>query len=544
MLRFLIILLLPFVLNAQDWVLFRSGPFEVYSAAGNRPGREALNELEQLRNGLRQTLGAEELHSVWPIRLVVFDSPRQARNYPLGSFRLARDSWVGAIVKDRPVPYRDLVRILLDANTNRMGEEVERGLVGVFSTLDVEGTIVTLGAPIPADQRDAGWARVHMLTVTPEYGGKARVFFSVLEKVADDFAAHKNAFSKTPQEIAAEVEAYFAAGQFGVRRLSGAPIDPRRDFRARQVDPLLMRVILADLLEGDAARAAYTAILNDAPESPEALEGTGRLGEAIAAGSESARCYLRAGLAEKDKTKSAAAFQKALELNPRWAEPNVRLAEIDSNPAMKIRRLVKATELDPRNVAYWRMLAETYLATNAFPEASRAWAGAERAAADEAERERILQARIDVQAQRADFLAEKRRQEREAREKELARLREEMMTRIRAAEEEVNADDPDQPSDRKVVDWWDDPRPKEKVSGTLERVDCRRGSAALTLKTYDGGEIRLAITDPGQIAILGGGEKALGCGPQKPPPNVTVEYFIQDNPKGKTSGEVVAVDFR
>ncbi|MCP5119657.1 MAG: hypothetical protein GY953_53340, partial [bacterium] len=154
------------------------------------------------------------------------------------------------------------------------------------------------------------------------------------------------------------------------------------------------------------------------------------------------------------------------------------------------------------------------------------------------------EARVRVQAQRAEFLQKQKREEREKREQEPAKLRDDTMSRIRAAEQEANAADPDAPEGREVVDWWEDERPKNKVSGTLERVDCRRGAGALAVKTYGGEEVRLTITDPSRIVILGGGEETLGCGPQSPPRNVSVEYFIDADEKNKTAGEVVAVDFR
>ena len=39
--------------------------------------------------------------------------------------------------------------MFLDANTNRMPESIENGLIALFSTLDVEGTHVTLGIAVP-----------------------------------------------------------------------------------------------------------------------------------------------------------------------------------------------------------------------------------------------------------------------------------------------------------------------------------------------------------------------------------------------------------
>jgi hypothetical protein len=370
------------------------------------------------------------------------------------------------------------------------------------------------------------------------------VFFSNLQQGADWFAAYSNAFGKRPEEIQAEAAAYLARGDFGTRKLSGAPINPEHDFRALDVDDLEISIVLADLLEGEATERAYEAVLATHPATPEALEGLGRYADAIAAGSKSARCHLAYGLTLADDLKASDAFRTAADLNPRWGEPYFRLAMLEGNPAQKSRLLTEATELEPRNVEYWKELALTYLSTDSYREAGRAWARAESAAVDDAERERIREARRLVEQQRADFLAEQRRLEQEKREAELARLQDEMMQRIHAAEEAANASDSDAPEDRKIVEWWDDPRPQQKVSGTLERVDCLRGSAKLLIHRYDGEAISLSVPNTQQIVILGGGEQTLACGPQDPPRNVVVEYFVGADENQGTAGEVAAIDFR
>jgi len=543
-LRFLVILIAPLALVAADnWRYFQSGPFEVYSAAGNAAGRKALNELEQLRNALRLTLGGEELHSVWPIRLLVFDSERDAAGSPLGSFHLARDAWVGATVRGRSVPLAACVRILLDANTRRMPSSVEQGLISLFSTLRVDGTVVVLGDPVPASSQTDEWSTVHFLTVSPQYGGRAPAFFANLQQGADWSAAYWNAFSRTPEQMENEASHYLAAGVFGTRKVSGAPIDPERQFRPGDVDDLEISVALADLLEGAAAQAAYSEVISQFPESAEALEGLDRFAEAVAAGSISARCLLRYGLTFQDTEQAADAFRKAADLNPLWGEPHYQLALLESNPAQKSRLLTEATELDPRNVGYWRELAETYLTTDSYREAGRAWAGAESAAENEQERERIRLLRRQVEQQREDYLAEQRRLERENREREMARLQEEAVERIRAAERAFNASDPERPEGRPIVEWWEDPRPRRSAVGALERVDCLRGGATLHLRESDGSNVTLQVSVLTRLVILGD-EQALSCGPQQPPREVEVQYFAWEGEGSNAAGEAVAVEFR
>ena len=528
----------PGVGRAEDWTLYRYGPFDLYSNAGSNAARSTLNELEQLRNAVGQLIGKQDLRAVWPIRVFLFDSAREAQGYPLSTLRTSRDAWVIGLVQESKLPLGEFTRVLIEDSTARMPPSMERGLYAVFSTLDVQGTRVTLGAP-PAE-RSADWALVHMLTVLPEYGGKARVLFSNLEQGADWVASYKNAFAKTPQQIEAEADQYLKAGVFGTRPLNSAPINPQRDFPPRRVEQATIDVLLADLRDPATAQDAYRAVLNKHGKSPEALEGAGMYAEAIEAGSRSARCYLAYASKQEDPTKARDALQKAIEFNPRWAAPLVRLAEIEANPAAKVGYLKKATTLEPRNVSYWQALAEASLAAKNFDEAGRAWAAAERAASTDQERERLRVARRQVEAERSEHIARQQRKEQE----NLQKLKDEAIARIREAEAQAKRDDPIAPSDRKVVDWWDNPSAMEKVTGMLQRVDCTRGRARLIVQGSEGKSLAFLIRDPSKVVILGAGQQTLGCGPQKPPRGVSIEYYKKPDDKLKTLGEVNVIEFQ
>ena len=61
---FLLVLLptlLPTLSPAEDhWIALKSGPFEVFSSAGEKPAREKLMFLEQFREALRIITGKQE----------------------------------------------------------------------------------------------------------------------------------------------------------------------------------------------------------------------------------------------------------------------------------------------------------------------------------------------------------------------------------------------------------------------------------------------------------------------------------------------------
>src|SRR5580692_3910469 len=84
--RLIVILLLTSALaQAEKWTEYRSGPFRVLSDAGDKPAREALNTLEQLRYLLGTFLGSKDgLDTVWPVELVLFANQKEYGAHALG----------------------------------------------------------------------------------------------------------------------------------------------------------------------------------------------------------------------------------------------------------------------------------------------------------------------------------------------------------------------------------------------------------------------------------------------------------------------------
>ena len=129
---------------------------------------------------------------------------------------------------------------------------------------------------------------------------------------------------------------------------------------------------------------------------PEAEEGLGLLAlreqrtddahnyfeSAVEANSTSARCYIEYAKLEPDRDKAEDALLKAAGINPKLAEPFALMAARDTDPRKRLMHWKAATERDPRNTAYWKSLAETYLDDNNYGEAGKAWRSGEQAATD------------------------------------------------------------------------------------------------------------------------------------------------------------------
>lgn len=561
MLLFLL-LALPFALRAE-WQEFRSGPLSVVTDAGPRIGRATLIHFEQLRHSLGLVLAKPDMDAPWPIRIVVFkDAKEHTRYHAADRFSPARDALTAALSAKDPIPrelVRDAARIFIEANTqSRMPPGFEAALALLYSTLEVNVTRVQLGAPVPEPERTRDWARLHLLSTSPAYSGKLRVLLANLQQGAEREPAYKNAFERTPDEIEAELDRYIAAGEFSPAPVSGKPISPQ-GIRARPVASALAKVWTADLLLADPgraaeARSAYQDILNSDEGTPEAHEALGLLAAreghaddarreltlAVEGNKASARGLLALAKLTEDPAQAIRYLEAAASKNPLWPEPYLEMAQREEHLGKRHALLTKAATLARRNASFWRSVAEVAQEANQFGEAAKAWTAAERAAATGEEREELRRARLDIERQKADFAEAERLRAAREREEELQRLKDELEARVRAAEQQANAGKSSTPP-REIVPWWDGP-PLSKLTGILLRVECQSGGSARLVVDADGKTVRYLVRKPSEIVIMGGGERALGCGPQRPPQRVRVEYQAAPNATAH-AGEVVLIEF-
>ena len=381
--------------------------------------------------------------------------------------------------------------------------------------------------------------------------------FSNLEQSQDLNPAYRNAFEKTPAQIEKQVDSYLAAGTFGTTDVTGRALNPAHDFRVEDADQDDGRLAQADLLlasGSSAAEAAYNGL-----HGPAAATGLGLVAlkaqkkdearrlfqSAITSADAGARAWYEAGVLEADAAKATADLNKAAQLNPRWAAPQYQLAQRDPDLDRKAILLSRACSLAPRNAEYWRELAETYMQANHFPEAQKAWGGAENAAANDQERQHIRQVRLDVEKQRADFEAAERKRIADEKAADLARVKDQSMAEIHAAEAAArqrlnpNGAAPPQP-----MQWMDVPEATARIEGTLLRLDCLGQQARLAILKPDGKTtVQLLVRESSQIILLNG-DKMPACGPQKPPRTVSVGYAPRVDKKLGTAGDVASIEFR
>jgi hypothetical protein len=552
--RLLIVGLLPWLLAAEGhWLKFASGPFEVLTDAGALKGRETLVRFEEFRHAVGETLGAPDLATPEPVRILVF---KNAKGWNLPAALAEGRGCYAIVVAEKeavaPDAYRALTRLFLETNTARMPPAFERGLIEFFSTFDGIGIHITVGAPPP--RPDLDWARVHLLMVDPEYSGKLRVLlFNLRQGMAED-PSYRNAFGESQAEIEAKVKSHLDAGRFRTTSISSLPLS-EKDFPERLVSDADARLARADLLAGAQSAAEYLALMNDGLKVAEAQEGLGLLAlrdgrkeearshftAAIAANSSSARCYLEYAKLEPDGQKAEQALLRAAGINPKLDEPFALLAERDTDPQKRLAHWKAAAERNPRNASYWKSLAECYLAEHNYAEAAKAWTAGEQAATDPAERQRMQTARMSIEQQRLDYeeAEKKRRAAEDAREME--KLKAEARAEVHALEAKANGGT--SKADSKAVPWWDGPQPTGKIGGALTQVDCLGSQARLVIQGDDRKTVKLLISDPAKVAIDGPGQIALGCGARKAR-RVVVQYFPKTDARLGTVGEVASIEFQ
>jgi hypothetical protein len=543
----------PVVMFA-DWVKFTRGPFEVLTDAGAHAGRETMVRFEEFRHGLGLILGENDLQSQQPIRIFVFKNTRGwITKSPVSE---GRDRYNIVLAEKAPVTpglYSDLAQLLLKSNSTQLPVPFENGLISFFSTFTVSGIRPVVGAP-PA-KPDLDWARIHMLVCDPEYYGKIRVLLYNLRRGVAGDPAYRNAFGKPEAEIESAAKKHFAAGGFQSCTLSSAPM-AESDFPERPVSDSDAKLALGDLLAGAQSAAEYQKLLQGHEKVAEAEEGLGLIalrdgkkdearryfGDAAEAGSTSARCYIEYAKLEPDNEKARQALLKAAGINPKLDEPFALMAARDTDPRMRIMHWKNAAERNSRNLAYWKSLAEAYLAEHDYSGAAKAWTSAEQAATDPAVRQQMHQARMSIEQQRLDYEEAEKRRKAEEEAREVASLKAEAQAELHKAEARMNKGS--QVPAEKPMAWSDFPHPTGKVTGVLKQVDCLpRQQARLTVESSDHKTVKLLIVDPAKVGFLGAHEVALGCGVQKNRP-VTIEYFPKTDSKLATAGEVATIEFQ
>jgi len=510
---FLAFLLAFPALSAEHWTDYRAGPFHLFSDAGDRIARQRLNELEQMRYVLATLLDKKDFQTVWPIDILLFDSTKEWAAHALkqpfidgGSATFS--AWTG----EKPFAedwIRAMVKMLIDDNCVGMPEKTETAIEDLFSTIEVKGPKVSLGAPLPAGEitgdRLRNWAKLDMLAANPDDSVKLHLYLANLQQAgADENAAAHNAYDTTAAELNRRADDYLRAGNFQPGHFSGEALNPDKDFVEVRMESDAIDALLFELGNGGTKFP---------PDSPRGLVATG----------------------------GRPALEKAAQLNPRWGEPHFRLAELETSGLARILELRKAAHLDPRNIEYWKTLAIAETEANLYADAQKSWAAAARAAPTAEERARVQQARQDLEEKRADFEQAEKKRIADEKARELQRIKDESAAEVHAAEDAANKRLGSPATPAKAAPWWSDPE-GARISGSLIRVECLGTSIRITVQKTDKTTARLVVRDPKNL-VVHPEQATFACGVQKPIRQIDAVYKSAPDAKLGTAGDVLMVEF-
>ncbi len=299
--------------------------FELYTTAGEKRGRNAVQHFETIRQFFLDVTGATEF-STQPVRIIGFRSKKQFAPYGPNEFAnafythsRARDYIVMSGISS--AEYQSAVHEYMHLIQRHSGKKYSRwmseGLAQLYETLSPSGKQVRIGDVDPGryqllQTRDwidlptlfgvdydsehynktkhAGifyaqsWALAHMLSLAPDYtklNSLANLIAGVTGGEAEA-SAFQRLYGKTLDEVYGDLRKYIRGGS-----LFAALFDVKLQKAAEepQVQPaseLEAGLVLADLLsvmrgKEHEARGMYTELAWQHPETPEVYEGLGYL---------------------------------------------------------------------------------------------------------------------------------------------------------------------------------------------------------------------------------------------------------------------------
>jgi hypothetical protein len=495
---------------AADWTEYRAGPMRVIANAGDGNARRLITEMEQIRWVLGGMIGANarghaDLGAIWPITLVLFDSDKDRAAYQLATPFIEGGS---ANLSTTPSPAwrSDIVRQLIESNSGRMPQEVETALADLFATIEVRTTRVAIGAPVPglSFARNREWARLHMLATQPEYAGRFRVYLANLAG-GDLQVAAFNTYGVSATEIDRKMNEYSQRASLQAVEVFGAAINPNEEFYERRLTQAEVDTLMSELKAGGKTFP---------PDSPRGLVAQG----------------------------TRDSLYKAIEANPKWGEPHARIAALMANPKDRIAPLTKATELEPRNIAYWEALARAQIASNMYAEASKSWLGAEKAAGTADERARIRRERAAIEEQRVDAELAAQRAAKDEAEKDLRRVIAESEARVKAAEAAANRENSRNAklTPGQAPAKFEDVFKGVTVTGRLVEVECVDSVLKLNVQ----------VTNAPMVVVLvqknpeKDGKPVFTCGPISPSRRIELTHDGKADMRWNTVGEVDTFDLK
>jgi tetratricopeptide (TPR) repeat protein len=546
------------------WTRLSTPHFEMYTNAGERPGRALLERLELVRHAFHNVSRTSALPL--PVRVFYFGSQSEFRE-----FRIAENASAYSQMgpdRDYIVLYagpeagraaaHEYVHLFLNHSSARLPRWLEEGLAEFYSTIEVSGTHLYVGRVISNHvqtlasrgwieprafasaehqtreytERDRSgvfyaqsWALVHMLNVAPPWRGSLGRFAELLAEARPVDEAFQAAFGKGLETVLGDLRGYISQRRFGVLDLQletagQASVPETRVLTQMEVDVARVDLLLR-ISRPEQAQELIRKLARTQAGSPEVEFALGSIAlnrrnpqaakrhfaRAIELGTTRAEVFFEYALLLRDsgaaETEVTRHLLRAVELNAAFAEAHFVLGLAASRAGRHddaIERFQHAVAVLPRQASFWHSLALEYHRVGRTELARRA---AHRS---------LDAASTEQQAERA-----------------------------RAALRLVNEPAKPKALGPPVVtpEAWFGPRGNRRAEGVLRHVDCLGESARLHLSTASG-TLLLWVEHPRSLRTVGAFE--FQCGPQERP--LAVEYAAQPEAKTNTDGTVTAIETR
>jgi tetratricopeptide (TPR) repeat protein len=583
---------LPSLAAAADWIRVTSPHFELYTTAGERRGREAVQYFEQVREQFVRMRSSQAPNR--RVRIVAFSNRREYEPYQPNEYAAAY--YVGADSRDIivmsglgsenfPVAVHEYTHVWVKHTGIELPAWLNEGLAEIHSTLQQAGDRIAIGHvivgrfqllrdkkwislarvigvghddPEYSEKDRAGmfyaqsWLLAHMLYLSDEFRPQWAPFVRALLENGSTEHAFRVAYGKSIEEMEKALRSYSRRNSMNAMFFPGRLEKPVEAPIVSPTSPVESGLVLAELLgllqRYEAADRVYSGLAEKYPDDPQVAESRGLIAwqnrrlddakkyyaHALDLKSNNAKMHLDYAklVYQEDPERAAVALKRAVELDAGQREAHEMLGAILFNKrdfAGAERHLLALREIKPdRAFQVFSMLAW-----------SQYEIGNKDGARLNAERARKY-ARGTVEVERADELLRFVSDTTQPQPPATA------ATPVSPGTENVPAAPPlRRRGDLLAGELRLHPEEsRESFSGTLHQLDCLGGAARIHVIS---GQRRLTflIRDPGQVTIRSGDAAAtmdFSCGTQKPR-RVTVEYVPGPDAKFGTAGVVRTLAF-
>ncbi len=548
--------------GADQWIRVATPDFELYTTAGEKAGREAMEHFERVR-GFFQRASPVRSSSDFPVRIVAFSAPDRFRSYSVNgvaSAFFASDAQRDYIVMsslteaDFPIAIHEYMHLVVRHSGLKLPVWLNEGWADLYSTMRPMGKETAVGDLLPGRMRDLerepwldfdtltsvdqhspiynesarvgifyaeSWALTHMLYLSPEYQDNFGKFVLALNGGKSASEAIQIAWGRTPGQVFADLHAYFDRKKLFGRAFAAS-------FQKSGDEPVLAalsdfdaRLALADLSAAtnriDAAGQEYARLDKEQPGRPDVAGSIGFL-----------------ALRQGDRPAARARFEQAFSEGSAVPQLCLALADLERDaglpPAKRIAPLERALQAKPDYEAARFQLGLAQVETRDFPAAITTLMRIPTVTPDQATALFMALAYAKLQTGELDGAR---------RDAEKARRY------VRTPKEQSGVDQILKLADARSKGAWAAQAGEkvQRVEGTVRRIDCAPGGnrlllqSAIGLMTFD-----LPPADAVEFTRSHGGTLKVACGQQMALPAV-VEYAPPPRGESGSAGVVRRLEY-